>query len=159
MPKHKLLYDYLTERAEDISQTWFDTLHDTDPDSVYASTDPAVLTNLKKQNLAFNYQLNRIFSEEKEVYTAALEKWAFEAARDEEHLKTPIHYIIREFIRVRDLYVGHVKQFTRLHSDTVTEEDAENIFHTLIKSFDVVIHIFIEEMYKNTNIQLEAQKN
>ncbi len=62
MPKHKLLYDYLTERAEDISQTWFDTLHDTDPDSVYASTDPAVLTNLKKQNLAFNYQLNRIFS-------------------------------------------------------------------------------------------------
>lgn len=61
MPKHKLLYDYLTERAEDISQTWFDTLHETDPDSVYASTDPAVLTNLKKQNLAFNYQLNRIF--------------------------------------------------------------------------------------------------
>ncbi|MGC1136500.1 STAS domain-containing protein [Bacillus sp. B38] len=158
MPKHKLLYDYLTERAEDISQTWFDTLHETDPDSVYASTDPAVLTNLKKQNLAFNYQLNRIFSEEKEVYTAALEKWAFEAARDKEHLKTPIHYIIREFIRVRDLYVGHVKQFTRLHSDTVTEEDAEDIFHTLIKSFDVVIHIFIEEMYKNTNIQLEAQK-
>lgn len=52
MPKHKLLYDYLTERAEDISQTWFDTLHETDPDSVYASTDPAVLTNLKKQNLA-----------------------------------------------------------------------------------------------------------
>ncbi|MFP3481090.1 hypothetical protein SB780_40230, partial [Burkholderia sp. SIMBA_057] len=81
-------------------------------------------------NLAFNYQLNRIFSEEKEVYTAALEKWAFEAARDEEHLKTPIHYIIREFIRVRDLYVGHVKQFTRLHSDTLTEEDAEDIFHT-----------------------------
>ncbi|COD43919.1 Stressosome protein rsbRC [Streptococcus pneumoniae] len=147
MPKHKLLYDYLTERAEDISQTWFDTLHDTDPDSVYASTDPAVLTNLKKQNLAFNYQLNRIFSEEKEVYTAALEKWAFEAARDKEHLKTPIHYIIREFIRVRDLYVGHVKQFTRLHSDTVTEEDAEDIFHTLIKSFDVVIHIFIEEIF------------
>ncbi|SLB63351.1 Stressosome protein rsbRC [Mycobacteroides abscessus subsp. massiliense] len=147
MPKHKLLYDYLTERAEDISQTWFDTLHETDPDSVYASTDPAVLTNLKKQNLAFNYQLNRIFSEEKEVYTAALEKWAFKAARDKEHLKTPIHYIIREFIRVRDLYVGHVKQFTRLHTDTVTEEDAEDIFHTLIKSFDVVIHIFIEEIF------------
>ncbi|MBT2575315.1 STAS domain-containing protein [Bacillus sp. ISL-51] len=158
MPKNIQLYDYLMQHAEEISKTWFETIHETDQNSVYASSDPAVIANLKKQNLAFNYQINRIFSDNEEAYTSALKEWAFEAAQDEDHLKTPIHYIIREFIRVRDLYVGYVKQFIRLHPDIMTTEHAEDTFHTLIKSFDLVIHIFIEEMYKNTNTQLEAQK-
>ncbi|MBY8914010.1 STAS domain-containing protein [Bacillus sp. YC2] len=158
MPKNIQLYDYLMQHAEKISKTWFETIHETDQNSVYASSDPAVIANLKKQNLAFNYQINRIFSDNEEVYTSALKEWAFEAAQDKDHLKTPIHYIIREFIRVRDLYVGYVKQFIRLHPDIMTTEYAEDAFHTLIKSFDLVIHIFIEEMYKNTNTQLEAQK-
>ena len=88
-----------------------------------------------------------------------LKEWAFEVTQDQEHLKTPIHYIIREFVRVRDLYVSYVKEFVHLNQDTVKSEEAEDLYHALIKAFDLVIHIFIEEMYKNTSLQLQAQKD
>ncbi len=88
-----------------------------------------------------------------------LKEWAFEVTQDQEHLKTPIHYIIREFVRVRDLYVSYVKEFIHLNQDTVKSEEAEDLYHALIKAFDLVIHIFIEEMYKNTSLQLQAQKD
>lgn len=40
---------------------------------------------------------------------------------------------------MRDLYVGYVK-FIRVHPDSMTTEYAEDIFHTLIKSFNLVIY-------------------
>ncbi|BEV37378.1 RsbT co-antagonist RsbRC [Bacillus stercoris] len=159
MAKNNKLYEYLSQHAETISSTWYETIEETDPNSIYASTDPAVVHNLKSQNLAFNYKINRIFIDDEEVYLPILKEWAFEVTQDPEHLKTPIHYIIREFVRVRDLYVSYVKEFVHLNQDTVKGEEAEDLYHSLIKAFDLVIHIFIEEMYKNTSLQLQAQKD
>ncbi|MCB7153248.1 RsbT co-antagonist RsbRC [Bacillus stercoris] len=159
MAKNNKLYEYLSQHAETISSTWYETIEETDPNSIYASTDPAVIHNLKSQNLAFNYKINRIFIDDEEVYLPILKEWAFEVTQDPEHLKTPIHYIIREFVRVRDLYVSYVKEFVHLNQDAVKGEEAEDLYHSLIKAFDLVIHIFIEEMYKNTSLQLQAQKD
>ncbi|MGE9752792.1 RsbT co-antagonist RsbRC [Bacillus inaquosorum] len=159
MAKNKKLYEYLSQHAETISSTWYETIEETDPNSIYASTDPAVIHNLKSQNLAFNYKINRIFIDDEDVYLPILKEWAFEVTQDQEHLKTPIHYIIREFVRVRDLYVSYVKEFVHINQDTVKGEEAEDLYHALIKAFDLVIHIFIEEMYKNTSLQLQAQKD
>ncbi|MGG3033022.1 RsbT co-antagonist RsbRC [Bacillus stercoris] len=159
MAKNNKLYEYLSQHAETISSTWYETIEETDPNSIYASTDPAVIHNLKSQNLAFNYKINRIFIDDEEVYLPILKEWAFEVTQDPEHLKTPIHYIIREFVRVRDLYVSYVKEFVHLNQNTVKGEEAEDLYHSLIKAFDLVIHIFIEEMYKNTSLQLQAQKD
>ncbi|MBJ7571369.1 STAS domain-containing protein [Bacillus halotolerans] len=159
MAQNQKLYEYLSQHAEEISSTWYETIEETDPNSIYASTDPAIIKNLKSQNLAFNYKISRIFIDEEEVYLPILKAWAFEVTQDQEHLKTPIHYIIREFVRVRDLYVSYVKDFVHINQDTVKSEEAEDLYHTLIKAFDLVIHIFIEEMYKNTSLQLQAQKD
>ncbi|MGG0943387.1 RsbT co-antagonist RsbRC [Bacillus subtilis] len=159
MAKNKKLFEYLSQLAETISSTWYETIEETDPNSIYASTDPVVIHNLKSQNLAFNYKINRIFIDDEDVYLPILKEWAFEVTQDQEHLKTPIHYIIREFVRVRDLYVSYVKEFVHLNQDTVKSEEAEDLYHALIKAFDLVIHIFIEEMYKNTSLQLQAQKD
>ncbi|MEG7281480.1 STAS domain-containing protein [Bacillus sp. 0909A] len=159
MAQNQKLYEYLSQHAEDISSAWYETIEETDPNSIYASTDPAVIKNLKSQNLAFNYKISRIFIDEEEVYLPILKTWAFEVTQDQEHLKTPIHYIIREFVRVRDLFVSYVKEFVHINQDTVKSEEAEDLYHTLIKAFDLVIHIFIEEMYKNTSLQLQAQKD
>ncbi len=109
MAKNKKLFEYLSQHAETISSTWYETIEETDPNSIYASTDPVVIHNLKSQNLAFNYKINRIFIDDEDVYLPILKEWAFEVTQDQEHLKTPIHYIIREFVRVRDLYVSYVK--------------------------------------------------
>ncbi|MBL6009883.1 RsbT co-antagonist protein RsbRB [Bacillus halotolerans] len=159
MAQNQKLYEYLSQHAEEISSTWYETIEETDPNSIYSSTDPAVIKNLKSQNLAFNYKISRIFIDEEEVYLPILKAWAFEVTQDQEHLKTPIHYIIREFVRVRDLYISYVKDFVHINQDTVKSEEAEDLYHTLIKAFDLVIHIFIEEMYKNTSLQLQAQKD
>ncbi|MDR4225998.1 STAS domain-containing protein [Bacillus mojavensis] len=159
MAQNQKLYEYLSQHAEEISSAWYETIEETDPNSIYASTDPAVIKNLKSQNLAFNYKISRIFIDEEEVYLPILKAWAFEVTQDQEHLKTPIHYIIREFVRVRDLFVSYVKEFVHINQDTVKSEEAEDLYHTLIKAFDLVIHIFIEEMYKNTSLQLQAQKD
>ncbi|MCR6597804.1 STAS domain-containing protein [Bacillus halotolerans] len=159
MAQNQKLYEYLSQHAEEISSTWYETIEETDPNSIYASTDPAIIKNLKSQNLAFNYKISRIFIDEEEVYLPILKGWAFEVTQDQEHLKTPIHYIIREFVRVRDLYISYMKDFVHINQDTVKSEEAEDLYHTLIKAFDLVIHIFIEEMYKNTSLQLQAQKD
>ncbi|MEG7356190.1 RsbT co-antagonist RsbRC [Bacillus sp. 0209A] len=159
MAKNMKLYEYLSQHAETISSMWYETIEETDPNSIYASADPDVIQNLKSQNLAFNYKINRIFIDDEEVYLPILKEWAFEVTQDHEHLKTPIHYIIREFVRVRDLYVSYVKEFVHINQDTVKGEEAEDLYHSLIKAFDLVIHIFIEEMYKNTSLQLQAQKD
>ncbi|MED4855110.1 STAS domain-containing protein [Bacillus atrophaeus] len=156
MPANKRLYDYLSQHAEEISSTWFQNIDENDPNSIYASTDPVIIENLKRQNLAFNHHINRIFIDEEHIYLPALKNWAFQVTQDQEHLKTPIHYIIREFVRVRDLYLTYIKAFIR--QEEANCESAEDISHTLMKAFDLVIHIFIEEMYKNTNNQLQAQK-
>ncbi|MEC1633884.1 STAS domain-containing protein [Bacillus mojavensis] len=159
MAQNQKLYEYLSQHAEEISSAWYETIEETDPNSIYASTDPAIIKNLKNQNLAFNYKISRIFIDEEEVYLPLLKDWAFEVTQDQEHLKTPIHYIIREFVRVRDLFVSYVKEFVHINQDTMKSEEAEDLYHTLIKAFDLVIHIFIEEMYKNTSLQLQAQKD
>lgn len=68
MAKNKKLFEYLSQHAETISSTWYETIEETDPNSIYASTDPVVIHNLKSQNLAFNYKINRIFIDD-ETYT------------------------------------------------------------------------------------------
>ncbi len=144
MPANKRLYDYLSQHADEISSTWYQNIEENDPNSIYASTDPVIIENLKRQNLAFNHHINRIFIDEEHIYLPALKNWAFQVTQDQEHLKTPIHYIIREFVRVRDLYLTYVKAFIR--QEEANCESAEDISHTLMKAFDLVIHIFIEEM-------------
>lgn len=145
MPANKRLYDYLSQHAEEISSTWYQNIDENDPNSIYASTDPVIIENLKRQNLAFNHHINRIFIDEEHIYLPALKNWAFQVTQDQEHLKTPIHYIIREFVRVRDLYLTYVKAFIR--QEEANCESAEDISHTLMKAFDLVIHIFIEEIF------------
>lgn len=37
---------------------------------------------------------------------------------------------------MRDLYVSYVKEFVHLNQDTVKSEEAEDLYHALIKAFD-----------------------
>lgn len=53
MPANKRLYDYLSQHAEEISSTWYQNIEENDPNSIYASTDPVIIENLKRRSGAF----------------------------------------------------------------------------------------------------------
>ncbi|MGD7044999.1 STAS domain-containing protein [Jeotgalibacillus proteolyticus] len=158
MDRDKSLYAYLKDHSEKISEEWYETIEEEDPDAVYASKNPAVIKGLKKQNLEFNYLVNRIFNNEEEYYYTEIQKWAKSIAEDREHQKTPIHKIIREFMRVRNLYLAYIRDYTCKSNDQVSLERMEEWRDRLTRAVDHAITLFVEETFLLSERQIRSQK-
>lgn len=158
MDKDQSLYHFLQENSEKISQEWYDTIEETDGKSVYAAVDPAVVKALKNQNLAFNNLLNRIFNNEEDFFYEEVKVWARSIAEDEEHQKTPIYKIIREFMRVRNIYLSYVKSYSRMYKEKVSVDRMDQWRDRLIKAMDYSVNLFVEESFRTSESQINAQK-
>ncbi|KIL49132.1 STAS domain-containing protein [Jeotgalibacillus campisalis] len=159
MDKDKSLYAYLEEHSKIISNEWYETIQEEDPQAVYASRNPNVIEGLKKQNLEFNYLVNRIFNDEQEYYYTEIKKWAKSIAEDIEHQKTPIHKIIREFMRVRNLYLSYIRTYARNSNDQVSPERMEEWRDRMTKAVDHALTLFVEEAFILSERQIKSQKN
>ena len=126
--------------------------------SVYASSNSHVVKILREQNLDFVLHLNRIFIEEKSQFFKTFNEWIVMIASDPEHMKTPIPNVIREFVRVRDVFLKYVRNFISENKEKIERSIADLWNEMIIKAFDVAIHRFVEEAYKISNRQLVAQQ-
>ncbi|WP_050616428.1 STAS domain-containing protein [Bacillus testis] len=150
--------DYFFNLKDQMTEEWYDTLEEKDPDSVYASTNPEVIRNLKQQNTEFNGSVCNMFIEDEEEFFKEFDKWILAVARDNQHAATPIHNILREFMRVREQYIHYLMKFV---DDTHEQVDRcqENSWLKLInRVFDITITKFVEEYYKNSKKLLAAQQ-
>ncbi|MDP4163045.1 MAG: STAS domain-containing protein [Bacillota bacterium] len=158
MHRNQPLYEFLVEHSRAISDEWYEHIVDHDPTSVYASKNPVVIATLKEQNYDFILHLNKIFIEEENEFFITFEDWIIMISKDGEHSKTPIPSVIREFIRVRNVYLDYVKAFAHLHQDRVKPEDILLWNKMVMKALDVSIHKFVDEAYTNANRKLAAQQ-
>ncbi|MFK2825577.1 STAS domain-containing protein [Bacillus sp. B190/17] len=157
MELNKRMHAFLMERAEQLTEEWYDSLDKSDPTGVYASTDPAVIAQLKNQNFRFHQYLCNLLIEEEAVFYKQFDEWIFEVSRSKDHVNTPIHFIIREFMRVRSQYLGFVDEFTRENED-VSLERMNGWKEKFVKAFDDVILKFTEETYTYQTRMLAAQR-
>lgn len=156
MQKNEQLYKYFIENADRLTDEWYANLDRTDPNGVYASDNPEVIKTLKKQNNDFHYYLAKVFVEEEERFLEEFHEWVIDITADKEHLETPIHFIIREFIRTREQYFQLVEEFKR--KNDIPEERITDWNRRIVRIFDIVILQFTEQFHENSIRQLRAQQ-
>lgn len=157
MELNKRMYAFLMERTKQLTEGWYDSLDKGDPSGVYASSDPDVIAELKEQNFSFHGYLCNLLIEEEEVFYKKFDKWILEVSRSKEHVNTPIHFIIREFMRVRQQYMDLINEFAEQNPD-VSNVRVNEWKEKMVRAFDNVILEFTEETYTYQVKMLEAQR-
>ncbi|MFD1020813.1 STAS domain-containing protein [Thalassobacillus hwangdonensis] len=153
---NEALRDYLLGHADEMTNSWYETLEEHDPISVYANTNPTLTEQLKEQNNQFHQYFANIFVEDEEIWFQKFDKWLQWIASDEEHLRTPSHYVIREFKRVRFQYLGYVKQFAKEHE--VSQDQLDQWTNLVIRMFDQVVIDYVQAANENSKELLKAKE-
>jgi len=152
------LHSFLLSKARQLTEDWYNSLDKSDPKGVYASNDPKVIENLKKQNYEFHLHACEIFILKECEFFTNFQTWIEKVARDTEHQRTPIHFIIREFMRTREQYLDFLDEFVSLHKEEVTPQEVRTWNRLITKTFDTVILRFAEETHHASTSQLFAQQ-
>ncbi|MGP4082897.1 STAS domain-containing protein [Pseudalkalibacillus sp. R45] len=158
MQRNKELHDFLFNKAPQLTDDWYNSLDKSDPTGVYSSTDPEVIQKLKQQNYEFHLNLIGIFIKEESEFFKDFEEWVIATARDKEHIETPTHFVMREFIRVRKQYLNLINDFVAASPGKYTNEQIDLWKDMIIKEFDIAMVRFTEEKNNYLNDQLMAQK-
>lgn len=159
MNPNQALYDFLLEKATTLTEEWYNSLDKTDSSGVYASQDIDTIINLKSQNFEFHKYLSQLFILETEEFYELINQWIIKVGRDPNHLETPTHDIIREFIRVRKQYLDFLPEFIN-KSEVKVSRDLENEWkRLLIEAFDQIMLKVTEEKSNQLNKQIERQKS
>ncbi|MEH7097993.1 STAS domain-containing protein [Neobacillus vireti] len=155
---NKELHSFLLAKARNLTEEWYNSLDKNDPSGVYASDDPIVISTLKKQNFDFHLHLCEVFIKEDTVFLEEFQEWIISIAQDPQHLNTPIHFMLREFFRVREQYLDYIKDFVALHMGEFSNEVIESWNRVILKAFDKVMLGFVEEHQYYQQGKLSAQR-
>ncbi|MEH7120596.1 STAS domain-containing protein [Neobacillus vireti] len=158
MHRNKELRTFLLAKARNLTEEWYNSLDKSDPSGVYISNDPNVIDTLKKQNYDFHLHLCEVFIKEERVFLEDFQKWILTIAQDPHHLNTPIHFMLREFFRVREQYLDYIKDFVSLHKGEFSNEVIDSWNRVILKAFDKVMIGFVKEHQHYLQQKLVAQQ-
>lgn len=158
MHRNEALYDYLLDKTWGLTEAWYENLDKSKSSGVYASQDPKVINNVKQQNYAFHKKFCEVFNMDEEVFFKEFEGWILDVARDEEHVNTPIHLILREFFRTQDQYIELINQFQVLHEGEYPKSEVNAWYQIVIKTFGKIMLWFTEEYNDHAQRRLKAQQ-
>ncbi|MDN4608224.1 STAS domain-containing protein [Sporosarcina highlanderae] len=158
MSEKRKLHSFLMSKAEQMTEEWYEKLDKSDPSGVYSSTDPVEIKKLKGQNFAFHENAFRILIEEESEVMKRMESWILETTSDPELIDTPIEFIIREFMRTRDVYFGFIKEFVDANKESMTIESILYYYELIISITDQAIVWYTHERNRHLNEQLGFQK-
>ncbi|WP_026572869.1 STAS domain-containing protein [Bacillus sp. UNC438CL73TsuS30] len=158
--KNNELYHFLLRKTWQLTEQWYESLDKSNASGVYASQDPKVINTLKQQNYEFHLQFCNAFNEEisTEQFYKEFEEWVMTVAGDEQHLRTPIPFILKEFFRVQEQYLDLVEEFIQLHEDEYSDEHINTWNRTIVKNFNLIIAWFTQESYHYAELKLKSQQ-
>ncbi|WP_455919860.1 STAS domain-containing protein [Priestia megaterium] len=156
--KNEALRMFFLKHADQLTEEWYESIEDNDPESVYASTHPEVISVLKDQNNEFHLYIADVFIKSEKEFFDSFETWILKIAEDGEHVRTPIHYIIREFFRVRKQYLTYLNQFVEEYEQDITQEELDEWNELIVRVFDITVYKFVEEHHQHAKRLLEAHK-
>jgi rsbT co-antagonist protein RsbR len=158
MPQNEDLYAFLQANADRLTEEWYNSLEETDPNSVYASKDPEVIANLKRQNNEFHKRFFEIFRQDTEEFKAGMDKWIREIAGDDKHHETPLHLILREFNRTQDQHLGLIGEFAEKYKDKYSIKEMLHWYSHVDRLFRRVTVTFVEQHSRNAKKRMEEQQ-
>lgn len=158
MQKNVELKDFLLEKAWDLTEQWYDSLDKSDPTGVYSTKDPAAIKVLKEQNYSFHRLFCNLFVQDEDEFLASLEKWVHAVASDEEHLSTPGHFIIREFFRTREQYLGFIQEFIADGTKSFSHEDVSLLNQEVTNAIDKIVIWYMEKFHEFSLKRLRSQQ-
>ncbi|MBW8348021.1 STAS domain-containing protein [Bacillus sp. IITD106] len=152
------LYHFFKEKTWSLTEEWYDLLDKSDPTGIYSSKDPTVIKEVKEQNYEFHLQFCDVFIREEQAFYTDFEKWIVAIASDEQHLATPIHYILREFFRTQEQYLDLFEEFISLKDGEYSMDEINKWRRRIILTFEKIMSWFVEENHKFSMARLEAQQ-
>ncbi|SFC19906.1 rsbT co-antagonist protein RsbR [Bacillus sp. OV322] len=158
MDANKELHEFLLEKTWGLTEEWYASLDKSDPAGVYSSTDPEVIKAVKQQNYEFHIHFCDLFIKDESSFIENFESWILEIAQDEQHLGTPIHFILREFFRTQEQYLDLLQQFFSLHKGNYSEDAISSWERKVIKIFSKVMIWFVQENHNYSMKRLESQQ-
>ncbi|WP_442598795.1 STAS domain-containing protein [Neobacillus sp. D3-1R] len=158
MHRNKELYQFFIEKTWQLTEEWYEALDKSEDSGVYASNDSDIIQNIKKQNYEFHQHFCEVFVKEETEFFRELEKWIVKVAQDENHLKTPIQYILREFFRTQEQYLNLIIEFSEIHKDQYSKSEIDAWHRIVIKTFSEVMIWFTEEYNNHSQRRLQAQQ-
>jgi rsbT co-antagonist protein RsbR len=158
MYRNKELYQFFLEKTWALTEDWYKRLDKTDVSGVYASDNIAVINSVKQQNYEFHKHFCEVFIKDETIFFDELEQWIVEIAQDEEHINTPIEFILREFFRTQEQYHDLMNDFEELHKDKYSSNEIKAWNRTIIKTFSEVMIWFTEEYNQHSQKRLQAQQ-
>ncbi|WP_079479238.1 STAS domain-containing protein [Halobacillus salinus] len=157
MLKNEQLHDFLLNRAEQLTEDWYESL-DKSGTGVYASTDPKVIKNLKSQNFEFHRRLCKLFTMNEGAFYDQFEGWINDVGSDPQHLETPTHLIMREFFRTREQYLTFLNEYVEAQSPIPDLEKVREWRKALVAAIDTITMRVVEEKSNELNEQIEHQQ-
>lgn len=158
MHRNKEIYQFFLEKTWHLTEEWYEDLDKTDGSGVYASKDSTIINSVKKKNYEFHQHFCEVFIEEETNFFIDLEKWIVKVAQDEDHLKTPLQFIIREFFRTQEQYLNLIRDFTEIHKDKYSRSEIDSWCRIVTKTFSEVIIWFTEEYNNHSQKRLQTQQ-
>jgi len=152
------LYHYFLEHSWQLTEEWYKKIDKSNTAGVYASNDPKVIDAVKQQNHDFHVNFSEVFIKEKDIFLKDFEQWILKVARDEEHVRTPIHYIIREFHRTREQYFELIQSFISSRKDQYSFDDMMALYQVVNDTISYVIEWFTEEYNTYSQRKLNNQQ-
>ncbi|MGR3764018.1 STAS domain-containing protein [Rossellomorea sp. NS-SX7] len=158
MHRNNDLHTFLLTRARQLTEAWYNSIDKSKASGVYSSSDPNVIENLKKQNFEFHQLFCEVFIIDKETFNKRLDDWVLTIAEDKQHLETPTHNIIKEFMRVRNQYLDFVNEFAQGYQDHNIFDQMRMWEDIVIESFDRAMLRFMELQNQVVESQIQSQQ-
>lgn len=117
-----------------------------------------MIKKLKQQNNEFHLHFFQIFVTEEREFFKRLDEWIEDIGQDEQHLNTPIYFILREFFRTQEQYLDYIDRFVGLHGDRYTREEVNSWYRIVVKVFSEVMERFTVPNHKYANKIMKAQQ-
>ncbi|MCM3006332.1 STAS domain-containing protein [Priestia koreensis] len=158
MHRNQTLYTFLVDKIPELTDKWYNSLNKCDEKGIYSSTDPTVIKQLKEQHDEFQFHFCEVFLLSQRDFNDRFHPWIKKVAQDVKYQHTPLHLVVREFMKNRELYFTLLDEYISNHQEEVTEQLARAWEHAITSTFDDIIFAFSQESHHAAQIRLEAQR-
>lgn len=158
MHRNNELHQYLLKQARHLTEDWYNAIDKSTAKGVYASKDLDVIKKLKAQNFSFHEHLIQVFIEDETTFFESFQEWVIEIASDSEHLSTPTHIILNEFLNVQKQYLHMIETFEKEHDGKYSRDEIYGWNHIILKAFGKIMTQFVQVHEQLATRRLKSQQ-
>ncbi|WP_336883641.1 STAS domain-containing protein [Priestia koreensis] len=157
MDKNEDLYAFFVDSIPELTEAWYHSLNKNKKTGVYSSQDDQIIQRLKQHNYEFHLHFCELFILSEQEFKDNFSPWIKKIVQDVTYYDAPLHLIMSEFMKNRELYFIFLDTYSSQHEDITPS--LEMAYQQLItKMFDIVICTIAEESHEATQLSLRTQR-